>query len=59
MLDDKEEAMADDCYRELDEKEEKKFRRWARDNHVSGDPIKPVWHPVVRNECFIIDNESI
>jgi len=57
-MEDTEEAMPDSCYRELDENEEKEFRKWARDNYISGDPVKAVWHPVVRNECSIIDNES-
>lgn len=44
-------------FRELDKKEEKEFRQWARDNYKKGDEIKPIWHPVVRDECNKINED--
>lgn len=38
-------------FRELDEKEEQEFRKWARDNFDPELPINELWHPVVRDEC--------
>jgi len=38
-------------FRQLDEKEEQKFRQWARDNYVPFQPISGVWHPCVQDEC--------
>jgi hypothetical protein len=46
-------------FRELDEEETIEFKEWARDNHHAGQPINPVWHPVVRSECERIDHEGI
>jgi hypothetical protein len=45
-------------FRQLDEKEQLEFRRWARDNYQAGDLINPVWHPVVRDECDKINREA-
>ena len=44
-------------YRQLDEKEEKEFRQWARNNYTPGGPIYSLWHPVVRDECDKINHE--
>lgn len=38
-------------FRELEPGAAARFRQWARDNYVPGDPINPLWHPVVRDEC--------
>lgn len=38
-------------FRDITPAEEAQFRQWARDNYGKGDPINPVWHPVVRDEC--------
>lgn len=45
-------------YRILNPEEEKEFRQWARLNYTPGDEIKEFWHPVVRNECRIM-NEGL
>lgn len=43
--------MPDYFFKVLTPEEEVQFRAWARANYKVGDPIKPVWHPVVRAEC--------
>ena len=42
----------------LDPAEVAEFRQAARDNHEAGDEINPVWHPVYRDECAVIDDEA-
>jgi len=44
-------------FRELSKKEEKQFRKWARDNYVPNTPIQGIWHPVVQDECVRINKE--
>jgi hypothetical protein len=46
-----------ELFRELDTKEEKEFREWARNNYKKFDTIKGVWHPVVQDECVKINAE--
>ena len=36
----------------------KEFREWARENWRPGDPVDPVWHPVVRDECRTMLEEA-
>jgi len=38
-------------FRELQEKEEKEFRQWARDNYEINGLISSLWHPAVQDEC--------
>lgn len=38
-------------FRELNEKEEKEFRNWARENYKAGELISKIWHPIVQDEC--------
>lgn len=45
-------------YRQLNRREEARFRRWARQHHAAGEPINPLWHPVVRDEARRIDAEQ-
>jgi hypothetical protein len=45
-------------FRELSKKEEKDFRKWARDNYKAFTDIKGTWHPVVQDECRKINQES-
>lgn len=42
-------------FRSLTPVEERKFRRWARDNYEPGSEIKGTWHPVVQDECVEIN----
>lgn len=50
--------MNDSFFRQLSPAEEADFRQWARDNHTPGAPVNPLWHPVVRDECATIDQET-
>jgi hypothetical protein len=45
-------------FRELTEAEADDFRRWAQENYKPGDPIDPLWHPVVREECESLNREA-
>jgi hypothetical protein len=45
-------------FRSLTDKEEMKFRKWARDNYKPVDEISEVWHPVVQDECKKMKEES-
>lgn len=45
-------------FRELNSKEELKFRQWARENYKPFDDIKGSWHPVVVTECAKINQEA-
>lgn len=52
-------GLPDWMFRDLDSSEERLFRRWARDNHIPGEPISPAWHPAVRDECAKIDRGEV
>jgi hypothetical protein len=45
-------------FRSLTDKEEMKFRKWARDNYKLGDEIGEIWHPVIKDECKKMKDES-
>lgn len=47
--------MPDDFFRDLTDDEIAEFRAWARANYTPGDTINPVWHPVVREECELMN----
>lgn len=51
-------TMPDSFFRSLDDQEVNEFKQWARDNHKPGDTIQGIWHPVIREECQRIDQES-
>lgn len=44
-------------FRSLSPEEERSFRAWARANWQPGQKISPLWHPVVRDECRIMEVE--
>ena len=44
-------------FRLLSKEEEQGFRTWARENYHILDDIKGIWHPIVQDECRIM-NES-
>ena len=46
------------AYIQLTPEQEKEWRASARANHMPGDSINPLWHPVYRDECARIDLES-
>ena len=50
--------MNDNFFKTLDEKEKKEYRKWARENYIPGHNISPLWHPVVRAECDLINQEK-
>jgi hypothetical protein len=45
-------------WRELSDVEVEQFKAWARENHKPGEPVDSFWHPVVRAECELIDQEG-
>ena len=46
-------------HRDLATEEEKEFRNWARENWEIGEPVNPVWHPTVVQECAKMLDEHI
>lgn len=48
----------DEFFRRLSSEGEKRFRQWARDNYKVGEEISIVWHPVVKNECWVMNKEE-
>lgn len=47
-----------ELFRDLNPFEVIEFKKWARDNYTPGDEVKDFWHPVVRQECELINSES-
>lgn len=45
-------------FRNLDGAEADTFRKWARDNYQTFEPIQGIWHPVVQLECVIMNAET-
>lgn len=45
-------------FRALTNDEARIFRQWARDNYKLGTTIDEAWHPVVRDECMLMNEES-
>jgi hypothetical protein len=46
-------------YCDLTPEEEAEFRQYMRDAYTPGAKINPVWHPVCRDECERMNQESI
>lgn len=44
-------------FRALTPTDEKKFRKWIRDNDHPGDPIDGAWHPVAQDEARRLNEE--
>ncbi|MFN4973845.1 MAG: hypothetical protein ACK5GV_01230 [Bacteroidota bacterium] len=44
-------------FRELSIEEIQDFKQWARDNYEPLTEIKSFWHPVVQEECQIMNLE--
>ena len=51
-------AMPDSWFKKLDPEQDQSFREWARENWKVGDPINDLWHPTVRDECRIMQEEK-
>ena len=45
-------------FRDLDEKETKKFQQWAKDNYKVGQDINAGWYPVVQAEAVKMNAEA-
>lgn len=45
-------------YRHLTKEEEWEFRKWARENYVPFTDIRGIWHPVVQDECRLINQQA-
>lgn len=44
-------------FRELSAEEIQDFKQWARNNYEPLTEIKSFWHPVVQEECHVINAE--
>jgi hypothetical protein len=42
-------------YRDLSVEAKARFRQWARDNHKAGQDINCTWHPIIKDECRLMD----
>jgi len=49
--------MPDNFFKVLTEDEEAAYRQWARQNYKATEDVNSVWHPVVRDECRLINRE--
>ena len=38
--------------------EEQEFRQWARENYTPFEMITGLWHPIVQDECRIMNEEA-
>ena len=47
-----------ELHRELEEDEMSVFKQWARDNYTAGESIKLIWHPVIVEECILINKQK-
>ena len=46
-----------EIFRKLDNKETLEFQQWARENYKPREEINEAWHPVVREECALMNVE--
>ena len=46
-------------FRKLNKEDEVKFRKWARKYHTPFSQVNDLWHPTVRDECKVIDEEAL
>ena len=46
-------------YKDLSDEAISRFREWARNNHKPGDGISSALHPIVRDECRLINEEFV
>jgi len=45
-------------FKEPTEKQKENYRKWARDNYEPLTEIKGVWHPVIQEECAIMNKTA-
>ena len=43
---------------DISPEEEQEFRQWARDNYTPFEMITGLWHPIVQDECRIMNQEA-
>ena len=51
-------SMPDSFFRVLTDPEAEQFRLWARENYTAGDEVSEIWHPVIREECKMMNEEA-
>lgn len=47
-----------ELFRKLSDVEVADFKRWAREHYTPLTPINGVWHPVVQQECTVMNAEA-
>ena len=47
-----------ELHKELTEDEITIYKQWARDNYILDEPIKLIWHPVIVEECILINKQK-
>ena len=47
-----------DMFKLFKQVEEHAYRKFARENYEPLSPIPEIWHPVIRDECRIINEEA-
>ena len=45
-------------FRQLNQEAVVEFRKWSRDNYELGSEISELWHPVVQEECELMNIEN-
>jgi hypothetical protein len=45
-------------FKPLSEVQESNFRAWARKNYIPGSRINRLWHPVIQEECNLINKQN-
>ena len=50
--------MEDILFRDLDAQEVEEFKQWAREYYSVGDDVSELWHPIVREECRLMNEED-
>jgi len=51
--------MDNEMFKKLSPVEAFEYRKWARENYKPGDCISELWHPVVRQECEMMNVEQV
>jgi hypothetical protein len=46
-------------FQDASDDDEKDYRQWTRENYHPENPLSPVWHPVIIDECIKIIKEFI
>jgi hypothetical protein len=46
-------------YKDLSDEAKARYREWARNNHKPGDDINCTWHPIIKDECGLINERFV